>query len=304
MITTRVFGCVFACIGMCLHVVAFYLLWRKHANISTIQKIILLNLSLVEMLICFWDFVRLVISAIIGSDNLTYESCSILFSCLILALLYVMAALTMDRFAQIYLNIKYDLYWSVRKTKYTIGIIWSMTILFAVLWLLMAFLKIEWSQGLQDIFAVWIMPVGFTLYLFFIIFTYTYITFQIIQTKRSNVKLSCRPTNESKNQSYSNVRNGRKIQHGVHFKDVLIPTLLISTYTIFTIFPVFIFHLMKREIFPNSSWFSKLVSPMFYLGCFSDAIICILFSTTLGKRIIKRINQKRIASKTTNLAVL
>lgn len=279
------------CIGMLLHVTAFYLLWKKHANITMNQRIILLNLSLVEISLCLCDIVRCVIAFATRNGSFAIELFLTLFYCFIQEYFYVMVALTVDRFAQIYLNIKYDLYWSVEKTKYTMGMIWILTFLLDTGLLLFINLQNE-SQYLHVLFQVWIMPITSIFFLFLVIFTYTYITMKIIETINSNVRVSYR-----RNDLHSSIeispQPGSKRRSGARFKDVLIPTLLISTYILFIMIPIFIFYLMKRNILSITSWFPQLMNSLFYLGCSSDAIICILFSTTFRRKFIRNKNWKR-----------
>ncbi|XP_057297775.1 uncharacterized protein LOC130628783 [Hydractinia symbiolongicarpus] len=283
-----------SCMSMLLHVVAFTLLWKKHANITRNQKIILLNLCMVEVLISCSDLPRAIIYETVGSETLAYKSFVTLFYCFILAYLYFMIALTMDRLAQIYLNIKYDLYWPVRRTKYLTGIIWTLTLLLGFVMLLILNLKKDNSKS-KNVYKVvgdWILPVAFFLFLFIVIFTYTYIAKKIIQTKRVDARVSFR-CSMSHHSCDCSLEYRRKIQEKVRLNDVLLPTLLIVTYVVFVMFPILVSYLMKRNILPESSWLHQKMNPMFYLGCFSDAIICILLSTTFGRRVISGRSQRR-----------
>lgn len=279
-------------LSMLLHILAFTLLWKKHANITRNQKIILLNLCMVEVLISCSDLPRAIIYETVGSENLAYKSFVTLFYCFILAYLYLMVALTMDRLAQIYLNIKYDLYWPVRRTKYLMGIIWTLTLLLDSVMLLILNLRKDKSKNVYKVVGDWILPVAFSLFLFIVIFTYTYIAKKIIQTKRVDARVSFR-CSMSHHSCDCSLENRRKIQEKVRFNDVLLPTLLIVTYVVFVMFPILVSYLMKKNIFPESTWLHQKMNPMFYLGCFSDAIICILLSTTFGRRVISGHSQRR-----------
>lgn len=284
--TGAVFTFVFPSIGMFLHVLAFYLLLKKHANISMNQKIILMNLSLVEILLVCCDLPRLAIEYTTRQDSFASKSLLILFFCILLAYLYIMVALTLDRLAQIYLNIKYDLYWSVKKTKYIMGIIWIKTLLVAVFLLAIVNLRRNLFQHVEPLFAEWITPIAFSLYLFLVVFTYAYIAKKIMQTKRNRVGVSLSRCNESHASRGNNPPHRRK--SGVRFKDILMPTLLISTYIFFILPPVFILYLIRKRILPSLSLFPMLINFMFYIGCSADAIICIIFSTEFGKRIVAK----------------
>lgn len=288
-ITTANTYVIFPCVGFIFHGTTLWLLRKKHVNSTINQKIILLNLSSVEISICCCDFTRWAVYCSIGSSNLAYESAVTVFYCFLLTYLCIMITLTIDRFAQIYLNIRYDLYWSVRKTKYLMKFLWICTFLLASILLFLVNLKLERSQMVTKMFGVWIVPPAFSLFLLIVVFTYIYIAKKIIQTRRFDKRFSVR-SRSSHASSGTKLPNRVKTQSGLRIRDVLTPTLLILTYILFVMVPVFVLYLAKRKIIPAT--FQQLRNPLLYIGCFADAIICILLSTTVGKKLTSR-NPKR-----------
>lgn len=279
------------CVGILLHGTAFFLLWKKDASISMNQKIILMNLSLVEICIRCCGLARRVIAITIGFNNPVHSTFAVLFYSFLLSYLFTMATLTLDRFLQVYLNIKYDLYWSVRTTKIVLGIIWSITFLIGNSLTLLVNLQKDTYTEVLWVTQVLVNPLLSLIFLLVVMSVYAYIALKIIQTRRGQAKVTF-TANEL--QSSRDCKR-TKLPAGIRLNEILMPTILILTYILFIVIPVFIVYLEKRNILTEKVWFRQVLPFLFYVGCSSDAIICILLSTKIGRWIISRSSRKRQA---------
>lgn len=100
-----------------------YLLSTR-SKISVGQKILLLNLSVTEILACFCSLVTKVFEDTYGYLSFQRKLSRTILRSFYVMYLFVMISITVDRFWEVYLNLKYPLYWSKRKMKVLMAIEW------------------------------------------------------------------------------------------------------------------------------------------------------------------------------------
>ena len=170
---------------------------------------------------------------------------------------FIMYLLTIDRFLVFYLNIRYNLY--VTSTKLikliisTVTIFLATTIIFSVLIVTQKF-TLQWlDHGITTLFLI----VDFA-YIFVVAATYTYIFMVYRQQSR--------------------MRKGNQyIRNNDNFK-LLIPSLIMGTFIVFTITPELLRGAIAYGILPFNETFSHLSSIFFKTGWLIDPLIYIFYS--------------------------
>ena len=154
-----------------LHCLGLFLLYESKSDLPN-QRLLLINLALVEMLIGFSGALKLTL-LITGHLSAIVR----LAERFIITLLYTRIRLTIlhiivDRFLDIYLNIRYHLYMSSAKMKILNGCLWLLGIVFAVINAILMHLKgksmtVKFGACMLLIFDVIIVTAAISSYMFF-----------------------------------------------------------------------------------------------------------------------------------------
>ena len=131
---------------LCLlaHSIGLFLLSKvPEGVVNETQRIFIFNLSLAELLIAVFGFIK-DITTLFDYEIINYVhhiSCILLLSWISIVYYQVMFYLTMDRFFQVYLNLKYPVYWTKHRTKKLILFIWFFATSFYVTITYLYFMK-------------------------------------------------------------------------------------------------------------------------------------------------------------------
>lgn len=271
-----------------LHCAGFYWLRTRSANISVTQKILLQNLSLSEIIICASSSLMFLLEDVYGELTLQRHVAMIVLHSTFVTYVLIMISITIDRFAEVYLNIKYPIYWSTRKTIYFMMFQWLICVVVAVV--STAFViryGDKASNEFEHIYAAYFFPIADLTFVTVAVITYSYIATKLIRKKVqiAPITSASQVTIEDIDKQ---VHNQKKL--GLKRpKPLLLPTLLITTYVVFFVIPDIIYFCMDRGAFEIGETFSIALSFAFYCGYISDALIYVLLSTTIGKELLKLI---------------
>lgn len=295
-------------LNITLHGTGFYLLLCLYRNgMDYSRHLLLMNLSLIEGLSNFVDLLQTPITDLIvmpreyslALDHMrTYIR--IVYDCMFgvlyhLAMIYIVA----DRFMDIYLNIKYPTYWSLRKTRYLLRATWTLAFLFGICACVLY--KLD-GYDLTENFSKYFTPVIDITFVMISIATYTFIFSKFKQTRLSPSNLntnwmeedeSMRQTASSASSSPGTSQTSKTDFCGVFRRSKFyISVLLISSFVIFIVVPdllnVFVF--MNIKDFPNA-----LLT--FFLLCNSvsdllDGYIYIFIQGYVRKLLWKKLKKK------------
>ena len=167
---------------------------------------------------------------------------------------FFMVLFTTDRFLVFYLTIKYPIYFTSKKLLKIIYTIVVLTLAFVLILVVLFWCKLIgfWKIGITVIHVVIILD---TLYVIDVVITYTYI-FVVYRRQAKLRKISY---------------NGR-INHD-QFK-FTVPTLVILTYVLFTVFPHFwTFFMMIKSLDENDLNSYIMCRILFLLGWLADPLI-------------------------------
>ena len=258
------------------HILALTLLVHVRQNsLKGSQMLLLLSLCLTELVyalvnigkqLCYMSGMTLL------GDKLH------LFNFTIVYVMYIsiMTFITIDRFLEIYLNIKYSIIWSPKKTRTVLIIAFCISFTLMILTLLIG------KQNSRFFFIYYFIPISDSIFLIVASVIYFYITKQILKHRRNTKKLQqqLRKNNKIVYQKKSNNR----------FK-IYVPALIIVTFIFFMIGPNFISLLNRQTKIVKLDVEENIVNILIPIGFIADAIIFIFnlkaFRTAL-KRMINR----------------
>ncbi|XP_057310168.1 histamine H2 receptor-like [Hydractinia symbiolongicarpus] len=265
-----------------LHSFGMILLLTKSSNVSRSQTILMINLSLSEICLSATSAAYIVVYYYYGNQNIMYQHaviCSMAFCLPYYAVMYI---LTLDRLAEVYLNIRYPLYWSARKTKYCMIIVWLITL--CLQFSLFVYIRVEQVNGfekLEDFSHFYGFPFVDMVFVIIAFATYIYIMRKIRRNRKVMARMSVSIERNTDRNTDGFSSNGQKLrQHpkpaNLH---LLLPFLLVTTFVLFIVIPDFIFLLMYKGFLANTFLLDIIMNIILSIGYSSDACIYVLLST-------------------------
>ncbi|XP_057297588.1 uncharacterized protein LOC130628624 [Hydractinia symbiolongicarpus] len=289
-------------LALILHLIGFFLLYNYSGNISKTQKKLMLNLSITEIILSCLSIMNTSFTHITldtQSNSTANETLSQFFvydmACtvtstvyfaVVLSYYYSMTFLTLDRLCEVYLNIRYSLYWSARKTKYLTLFMWVIIVVTAVGSTAYA-LQNKSYHKMEHFFYYIIYPTSSALFFLVGVPTYTYIIIILLRNERRN-KQSVHGSRirHSSSSSFSSSFPVIKLDR------ILLPLLLMVTFILFLIVPhILIFNQVITTCV--STLLLEICHIMLGFGFMSDVVIYVLFSTSIRKKIIRQMKLSR-----------
>lgn len=236
-----------------LHVIGFCLLCRTKykQNFGKIQRLYLLNLSLVEILLCV---VRLPPQTI---QNI-YIECVAAYGSTMLICTYFL--ITMDRFLMAYFSIRYNLLVTMRQAR------WMFLVSHIISACLPSITILQCKYRYQTVLFQYILLPAVFVYLLFTAFTYTYI---FISNKRRKNKVTRSTTTTKQKHTYPQ----------------LLPSLLIVSFVVFFLCPALTFAYFSF-LAPPHPIVSFVLILCYSIGYSLDALLYIFSLNTVRKRFI------------------
>ena len=189
------------------------------------NKMYYINLSLAEFLICSCGIAKRFVS----DRSVTITIILFQYCCGFVAMYLVMISLTVDRFLRVYLNIRFSLYWSDRKTLY---MLLGMTLINVV-----AFTVFATTSRDRFFFDLYCFPLLDVLFVLISTITYTYIFLKIQSNRRTS------------HQRHNNnpPEMGQSLRQFPKGKEFLSIFLLVISFFIFSVTPdiVYFYHFLN-----------------------------------------------------------
>lgn len=248
-----------------VHVAALILLRRSSQhNIKGSQKYLFISLSLTELSYCLISLTHLWCKEY-GVKKSIRKHITIFRRIAVLLMYYfLMIYITLERFAAIYLNIKYGVYWSPLKTKrlifFTSFVCIAASILVSVTWF-----QRQWR--VTTFVYIYLYPPFMIIFMICAIFTYSYIVIKVIRSKRTITRQV----------------SGKYEKRFPWFqpKSIIVPTAIIVTFIFFMVVPNFVHMIDKTKILKLAKIVIDVTWILFPIGFIADAIIYVFSITTL-----------------------
>ena len=275
-------------ITICTHCLGIYLLVKcKHSFPNSSQLIFLINLSLSEMSIVIMRTLSIITSLIVNDEAVKIEMSfwfhTIIALSLSLPYYFIMIFMALDRFFEVFLNIRYPLYWSPRSTKWLLGMLWILTLLLVFV---VGFQPTLDEPTLAIFCFMYFYPVMDTIVILVSLFVYTYI---FIKIRKKRVGLTEPSTkNTTKVAQFSNDGNIRVTLSRKKSSTFFVPFMIILTFFLLVAVPDLVGllkYLIDSSIYQDSQ--ATYLFIFYFLGLTSDAIIYILLYKKLRKRLLK-----------------
>ena len=263
----------FGIVTALLHGTGLMLLTRsKDRNFHGNQKYLIVALSLVELGFVASSVVRESLFYATGSRTDTVGLIASLYNTAVMGFMYyfIMFAITLDRFFELRLNIKYQLYWNKNRTKNTLILVSFMV---NVSWIVLSCIILSYQKptmvlNIHDeiyrMYYLYFCPVMNTIFVIFAATVYSYIFFKLYQNRKKEEalrkQLGCNKTTRNVNLKVNKYR---------------VPFWIIITFILFCIVPdiLLLISFVYLECFHEYIHSSSYV--LYRLGHIADAMIYI-----------------------------
>lgn len=271
-------------IPLTLHCIGIVLLLTKSSNVSGSQTIFMINLSVSEISLSITGALAIGFYELYGGGNFAYQLSTIGFLSSAFTYYPIMYILTLDRLAEVYLNLRYQLYWSAKKTKVSMILVWLIS---ATMFLsFLVYIRTDQTNGcanLVDVAYEYVYPLANFLYIIIALLTYIYIVRKIRQKRKIQASISisiasgAEKVSAPKSSNNSRTSTQRKKARSFH---LLLPSLLILTFVFFIAIPDLVAFLAYLNIINHSFSLTVTINVMYSIGLASDALIYVLLSTS------------------------
>lgn len=292
--------CIFS---MSLHAIGLYILHTlKGSNtINGSQRIFLFNLSLSEFSVMSCEPIKAVLK--FHHQHRLKEFVTIIqlagFS---LVYYFSMVYLTADRFFEMYLNLKYHLYWNELSTRYLMWSVWFICCLVNVVCCLLY----EYEDvNIIRVCYIYIFPICELIFIIVALITYTYvikIAFIMFRKRRRigvvvnqvvyNDQLSQISTCNSTVSTTTTTTTQHRMKKRVMFREpaFYVPTLLIMTFIVFMVIPDLIYLFAVLNFISITEEFRAGIFMTYFVSFTCDAVIYIFLSPPVRKTLLKKLS--------------
>ena len=274
-------------INSIFHITGMYLLiCLRYSAMNSSQRLFLLHLSLSEFCLTFMEMIKRILHISLNSqDNYILEYLNIIqFSSAAMVYYLIMIYLTADRFFELYLSIKYHLYWSETKSK---GLLITTWVVFVMVTIVIFLLYIYKSLNYKKLFYIYIWPFIEIVFLVIACGTYGYI-FRKIYKRNRTIHVFRAAKSKSGIGSVSIVtrkRNNRIFMQSAFY----LPTVLILTFVLLQVVPdlaIFSVLLSGRNV-PDHVF--NIAFMTYMISILLDAVIYILLSPDVKRILIRKL---------------
>ena len=283
-------------INSILHLSGMYFLTcLRYSAMNGCQRLFLFHLSLSEFGLTFLETTKRIVYIVINTEeSIITEYINIIqFSSTSMVYYFIMIYLTVDRFFELYLNMKYPFYRSERKTRHLLRFTW---IVFVTLAILLSVLYKYYSIDYNKLFYIYIWPITEVIFVIVAIGTYGYVMRMIYENKKS-INLVRRAILHSVNND--NLTAGTQNRSVFKESAFYLPTLIILTFVLFQVVPdltVFFVMISGRTI-SEGVYSGVFITYMFSI--FTDAVIYIFLSPYVKGMLIRKLIKVKIMKQKT-----
>ena len=231
----------------------------KEGIVKRNQRLLLVTLCVTEFVYAVADIAKACCILLDIQNVITLAIFLFHGTALTFFLIFIMIMITVDRFLEIYLNIKYSIYWSVRKTNVVLIVALLMCCL---LFIPLFIVHLRSATAFRKLVFYYIFPTLSLVFLIVFSFSYFYIIKQVLRHRKK--------TKQIQKQLRTNNTNLHCKQLNIRFR-LFVPTLVIITFILFMICPNIIGIFVVIELLPiYVLYFTKL---FVIVGFIADAAV-------------------------------
>ena len=258
------------------HIISVTLLLKtKVSNLNDSQKYLLISLCMTELLLGFCSAIVQIIRLLDIKNAIPFPIYNFQMTTLYFLYCSVMILITIERFLEFYLNIKYRIYWSPKKTLAAITLVATSSV---SVFLCTVLVKNYNQLDFIKVYLMYVYPAMEFMFMVAATATYFMIYNKILEIKRQKKRLEKQIERNSSIPSI--VHHKKKRIFGIY-----LPSLIIITFIFFNIIPnltINIVFYVRREY-----RFHKIMIILYHLGWLSDPMIYI-FTLKAVRKTMKR----------------
>lgn len=284
---------VFLFLALLFHVLGFYLLrCLHHEGRDDVQQIYIMNLCLVEILsiLCF-----LVISLGDLIDNtltIIHEFASIILLTVCSFVIYMnMMYIVLDKAVEVYWNIKYPIFWDMKKAKYLVMATWCCGLCICI-GIIIAFVRARFQYQIS--LVKYFRPTLDVAVVVTVVVCYSYIFHKYRRSLEATLKVVGfqAATQTSTVQSVAPAPTNRRNWFKVFIKSrFVVSVCLVVTYLLFVVIPDIIHLLMKNN--RNEELLNIVTIFLFAISYLCDSFVYILVEVKVKQLLIKKFRRLR-----------
>ena len=231
----------------------------KEGIVKRNQRLLLVTLCVTEFVYAVADIAKACCILLDIQNVITLAIFLFHGTALTFFLIFIMIMITVDRFLEIYLNIKYSIYWSVRKTNVVLIVA---VLMCCLLFIPLFIVHLRSATAFRKLVTYYIFPTLSLVFLIVFSFSYFYIIKQVLRHRKK--------TKQIQKQLRTNNTNLHCKQLNIRFR-LFVPTLVIITFILFMICPNIIGIFVVIELLPiYVLYFTKL---FVIVGFIADAVV-------------------------------
>lgn len=168
-----------------LHTVGLYMLFTTRiTRLAYNQKLYLINISISELLICVFKISHRLFS-LYDYSLYSFKLWTIQTSGCFMAYIIFMVLLSVDRFLEVYLNIKYPIFVTKRTAHFSVLIVWLVSAMFA-----MALVLQNSDNHVRRVVILYFWPSSELTFLLIALLVYTYLFVKIRKYRKKTNRIS------------------------------------------------------------------------------------------------------------------
>lgn len=257
------------CFSISLHCLGIFLLSHQIKKDRSHQVPIMMNLSVAEIFMSIFDFTYNVMTRENFNNNIRTYVYTIQCTCFVISCFLILTVLTLDRFFEVYLNLKYPIYFTKGVVRICLAGCWAIGF---SLGMALCVARYLYGTNTLDVIYRVLFPLFEIIFFTVAVMTYTYIY--------SKYRLLLR--NPVGNRNRSNAFGKPKF---------FVPTLIIFTFFFFAIIPdqlhLFLFYIYDI----GSKLLLNIILTLYVIGFICDAVIYIFFQRTTRQILRMKIHQ-------------
>lgn len=275
----------FYAIPLVVHTLGIYLLLKVKKNrfYNPTQRIYLINLSISEILVCVLKMLHRVFF-LFGYKKISDYIDILQTSGAFLHYMLIMCLLTVDRFLEVYLNLKYPVFWNKQKTLISLIISMVLSLLLALAVCILYWKNHPKSLNIASLYIWSSSEFGF---LVIAVITYTYILKKLYK-KRKPVSITKEKANKSISiQCLTDNKKELQILEKRRKKVFYLPAFLIMSFLLFWVVPDMIdfYHAITDKTI--SVKLNIVINVCYIIAITSDAFIYVFTLEFVRKRTVK-----------------
>ena len=230
----------------------------KEGIVKRNQRLLLVTLCVTEFVYAVADIAK-ACCILLDIQNVITLAIFLFHGTALTFFLIFIIMITVDRFLEIYLNIKYSIHWSVRKTNVVLIVA---VLMCCLLFIPLFIVHLRSATAFRKLVTYYIFPTLSLVFLIVFSFSYFYIIKQVLRHRKK--------TKQIQKQLRTNNTNLHCKQLNIRFR-LFVPTLVIITFILFMICPNIIGIFVVIELLPiYVLYFTKL---FVIVGFIADAVV-------------------------------